>query len=229
MIPRYKVNEIFDSIQGEGILTGLPSTFVRLQGCPVGCSWCDSGPLADEIEGKRRTNGMTANTWGPGGEWMDLDEIDDLLHAGHVIITGGEPTIWNLDPLLNLCDKRGKTTQLETSGLQELKGNRVPNWTTWSPKQNLGFQAPMAIKNLAAEVKFVIDNQIKPGDIQKAVDYMYYERRNPDVYIVLMPEGTPPGTESIERAKALLTNGEVDYHGLPARFGWRLQYTLGMR
>ena len=38
----YKINEIFQTIQGEGYFTGVPSVFVRLQVCPVGCAWCDT-------------------------------------------------------------------------------------------------------------------------------------------------------------------------------------------
>mgnify|MGYP003664071811 FL=1 len=38
----YKINEIFETLQGEGSFTGQPSIFIRLQGCPVGCSWCDT-------------------------------------------------------------------------------------------------------------------------------------------------------------------------------------------
>ncbi|MCG6507595.1 7-carboxy-7-deazaguanine synthase QueE, partial [Vibrio parahaemolyticus] len=38
----YKVNEMFETIQGEGVFTGVPAVFVRLQECPVGCAWCDT-------------------------------------------------------------------------------------------------------------------------------------------------------------------------------------------
>lgn len=228
-MPRFfQVNEQFDSIQGEGILTGLPSTFIRLQGCPVGCSWCDSGPLADEMEGKRRTNGLTANTWGKGGEQKTLQEIMDNIHEKHVIITGGEPTIWNLDPILRACAEAGYTTQLETSGLKDLIGNLVPDWVTWSPKKNLNFHAPIKLKTLVKEVKFVVDEVLTVEDVQELVDGMFYERCDLRA-VVLMPEGCPPGPEAIAKAMHFLRSSEIDYHGFQARFGDRLQYRLGVR
>lgn len=227
---KYKVNEIFDSIQGEGILVGLPATFVRLQGCSVGCPWCDSGPLADEIEGKRRTNGMTANTWGSGGEWMTLDEITSQINNKHLIITGGEPTNWNLDPLIEYCQQYEITTQLETSGQNALKGTLQPDWVTWSPKENLGFQAPMSIKDITKEVKFVVDNRLSSQAIQKIVDYYFYENNGGFLRgFVLMPEGCPPGQESIGHTMELLRGGEVNWHKFPVRMGARLQYYLSMR
>lgn len=227
---RYKVNEIFDSIQGEGLLLGTPSTFIRLQGCSVGCPWCDSGPLADEIEGKRRTNGQTANTWGRGGEWMDQEKVLSLIHHDHVIITGGEPTIWNLDTILTYCKAQGITTQLETSGQNALKGHEEPDWVTWSPKERLDFQAPMSIKNITKEVKFVVDEHLQPKHIQKVVDYYYYEVSGGLLRaFVLMPEGCPPGPEAITRANAFMNGDDVDWHGFPVRMGARLQYYYNMR
>lgn len=226
---RYKVNEQFSSIQGEGLMTGVAATFIRLQGCPVGCVWCDSGPLADELEGKRRTNGMTANTWGAGGEWQTVTEILAKVTTKHVIITGGEPTIWNLDPLIEALRFMDCVIQLETSGLNHLKGTLTPDWITWSPKERLSYQAPMAIKNIANEVKFVIDEMIRPSDIQKIVDYYYYENVGLLKAFVLMPEGCPPGVDSISKTMDLVTGSEVNWHGFPVRFGDRLQYRLGVR
>jgi len=227
---RYKVNEEFMSVQGEGVLTGTPSTFIRLQGCSVGCPWCDSGPLADEIEGKRRTNGKTANTWGPGGEWMTTDEILAQVFTTHVIITGGEPTIWNLDPIIGACKDLGMTTQLETSGQNALKGNLEPDWVTWSPKSRLSFDAPISLKRLVNEVKFVVDTELKRSDVQKLVDDMFYEHYGrPQPIIVMMPEGCPPNQEAIQKALGFVNSIDIDYHNFLVRFGWRLQYTLGMR
>ena len=227
---RYKVNEQFDSIQGEGLLIGRPSTFIRLQGCSVGCPWCDSGPLADELEGKRRTNGLTANTWGAGGEWKTLEEIVGAINYNHVIITGGEPTIWNLDPIIEACIMSDYTTQLETSGQNNLKGNLLPNWITWSPKKNLDFEAPRQLKYWVKEVKYVIDDVITPEDIQKTVDY--YSLEQPDNFVqefVLMPEGCPPSKENIDRTIRFLDSGVINWYYFKARLGWRLQYSLNMR
>lgn len=227
---KFKVNEQFDSVQGEGLLVGQPATFIRLQGCSVGCPWCDSGPLADEIEGKRRTNGETANTWGPGGYWATPDEITKLIHRKHVIITGGEPTIWDLDPIIKWCQEFNVTTQLETSGQNALKGKLQPDWVTWSPKERLGFGAPMSIKDITKEVKFVVDEYLKVQDIQKIVDYYYYENNGGLLRgFVLMPEGCPPNAESIYRTMNFLEGGEINWHGFQARLGARLQYYLNMR
>ena len=57
-----KINEIFDTIQGEAYFTGTPATFIRLQGCPVGCNWCD-----------------TKHTGSEGVEKLKI-EIDEMLH-----------------------------------------------------------------------------------------------------------------------------------------------------
>lgn len=226
---RYKVNEQFDSLQGEGLLTGIPSTFIRLQGCPVGCSWCDSGPLADELEGKRRTNGMTANTWGAGGEWKTLDEIMSNVNRRHVIITGGEPTIWNLDPLLVACWDKGYVVQLETAGLNNMKGKYHPDWITWSPKKNLNFKAPDELKEEVSEIKFVVDNELEPEDVEEVLEWYYRNGVIKLKAVIMMPEGCPPSRDSIEKTISMITARDINYYGIPVRFGDRLQYRLNMR
>ena len=77
---RYKINEVFESIQGEGAHTGTPAIFVRLQGCPVGCSWCDTKhtwevepdkllPIKDVMAQTRETDNWFEAT---PGELLDL-------------------------------------------------------------------------------------------------------------------------------------------------------------
>jgi organic radical activating enzyme len=72
---------------------------------------------------------------------MTTREIVAFADTSRVVITGGEPTIYNLDPLmLALYQNGAQWIQLETSGQNELKGKLVPNWVTWSPKRNLNFE-----------------------------------------------------------------------------------------
>jgi 7-carboxy-7-deazaguanine synthase len=75
-----KISEIFYSVQGEGMLVGVPSVFVRTSGCNLRCTWCDT----------------PYTSWQPEGEERSLDSIVEEVNgygAGHVVITGGEPMI----------------------------------------------------------------------------------------------------------------------------------------
>ena len=79
-MPRLFVSEIFSSIQGEGLLVGVPSTFVRLSGCNLRCRWCDT----------------PYTSWEASGSSRDLEELlaeVHLLGHRHVVLTGGEPLI----------------------------------------------------------------------------------------------------------------------------------------
>ncbi|MGH9584352.1 MAG: 7-carboxy-7-deazaguanine synthase QueE, partial [Bryobacteraceae bacterium] len=73
-----KISEIFYSIQGEGVLAGVPSVFVRTSGCNLRCVWCDT----------------PYTSWKPEGENLSLDEIQKTaaqFSCSHVVVTGGEP------------------------------------------------------------------------------------------------------------------------------------------
>lgn len=105
---RLKVTEIFRSIQGEADAVGWPTTFVRLTGCPLRCTWCDT---------------EYAFT---GGAWMTLDAIVaevGRLATRHVCVTGGEPLAQKrcVDLLKRLCDAR-YAVSLETSGALDVGG-----------------------------------------------------------------------------------------------------------
>lgn len=230
----YQVNEIFDSIQGEGVLfSGRLSTFIRLQGCTVGCPWCDSGPLADEKE-LRTTNGLTKNTWGKGGTRMEAKEIASMIHHRHVIITGGEPTMYNLDALIvEIASLPGlHDIQLETSGQNALKGHSRPDCITWSPKQNLNWWASEDIFLNASEIKFVVDEYLTKEVIEeflKKLQVPFWEDRTLLEAIVFMPEGSPPTQISVERTVNLMEDLKSNDFGSIMRFGDRLQYRIGVR
>jgi len=98
-----KVAEIFYSIQGEGKLAGIPSTFVRASGCNLRCGWCDT-PYA---------------SWDPEGEELAVDQIVARVEefgGSHVVLTGGEPLI--MPDIAQLCDRlkrREKHVTVETA------------------------------------------------------------------------------------------------------------------
>jgi len=95
-----RVNETFASVQGEGSLIGVLSLFIRLDGCPLRCAWCDT-PYA--LEGDR-------------GAPTPVDDLASLADAyGHVVITGGEPLAQDIRPLVEAIG-RSRHITVETSG-----------------------------------------------------------------------------------------------------------------
>jgi 7-carboxy-7-deazaguanine synthase len=227
----YFVNEVFDSLQGEGYHTGKRATFIRLQGCSVGCPWCDSGPDADKIWG-RQTNGLTRNTWGKGGIKMDMEQILGKVTQQHVVITGGEPTLYNLDELIQGLDAMGCYTQLETSGQQWFKGQERTDWITWSPKGMLNWNAPDQIFEKVDEVKFVVEPDLEYATVLRAIKYVEsIQKAFRRHYFYFMPEGTPPKNHNISYAMLLMDRLIADRICDPdiIRFGDRLQYRLGIR
>ena len=205
----YQVNEIFTSVQGEGIWTGVSATFIRLQGCPVGCPWCD-----------------TKYTWAKGGFKMSVSEIVNRVTTKHVVVTGGEPTLWDLDKLFLSLMASNHYVQLETSGLSALKGLVKPDWLTWSPKKNLSYHAPSCIRNAAKEVKWVVDTELEWDTVWKSWKDLATRTVPPN--FVLMPEGSPPSAENVAKALDWLAKVpfSIQYNW---RFGDRLQWRIGVR
>lgn len=113
--------EDFYTIQGEGFHAGKPAYFIRLGGCDVGCAWCDS-----------------KNSWNP--KLFPPVPIETIVHnavqqtAKAIVITGGEPLTYPLEPLCKALKEQGMEIFLETSGSQPLSGQI--DWICLSPKQN---------------------------------------------------------------------------------------------
>jgi 7-carboxy-7-deazaguanine synthase len=105
---RLKITEVFHSLQGEADTVGLPTTFIRLTGCPLRCQYCDTTYAFH------------------GGEWWTIEDLVRRVHelgARYVCVTGGEPLAQKSCPqlLAQLCDE-GFRVSLETSGAMPLDG-----------------------------------------------------------------------------------------------------------
>lgn len=211
MRDHYQVNEIFTSVQGEGFWTGIPATFIRLQGCTVGCPWCD-----------------TKYTWTKGGSRMTVNEIVSKVDTPHVVITGGEPTMYHLDSLISPLTMAGKYVQLETSGQNDLKGDMVPHWVTISPKENLSFRVPYKLRRLASEVKWVVDDNLSLEPVISL--WEWYMETNPLTvpWFYFMPEGTPSRKEMMDKTMYWLLFAPSSMQGR-FRICDRLQYRLEVR
>lgn len=133
--------EEFYSIQGEGFNSGKAAYFIRTGGCDLACSWCDS-----------------KESWIP--EQHQYVRIEDILkrvkktNANTVVVTGGEPLIYNFDDFCNLAIKNNLTTMLETCGAHSFSGKW--DWVCLSPKQQ---KPPRSIYfDKANELKIIISN-----------------------------------------------------------------------
>lgn len=217
----YQVNEIFHSIQGEGVLVGAPATFIRLQGCSVGCSWCDTKYTWATRKGKNRVMLGTS---------MSPTEIAEQVQHNHVVITGGEPTMWNLDRLIReLRHHRPKCyIQLETSAQFWFKGIERPDWVTWSPKANLAFAEEVDHRWHVAcsEIKFVVDEKFLFATALYLEIKAHKLGNRP--YIVLMPEGSPPTKENTDKVLRFFSDQKGMLDVRKWRLGQRLQYTIGV-
>ncbi len=136
------VMESFYTLQGEGFHQGKAAYFIRLAGCDVGCVWCDVKESWDK-------------------DLYPEQSIEQIItnaknHPGRLaVITGGEPTMYNLDTLTKNLQEEGFLTNIETSGAYPLTG--VWDWICLSPKK---FKPPLTdILLKANELKVIIFNR----------------------------------------------------------------------
>jgi 7-carboxy-7-deazaguanine synthase len=189
-----RIAEIYSSVQGEGLLAGTPSVFVRTSGCNLRCVYCDT-PFA---------------SWQPEGDDLSLDEILAQVHQSqlsHVVITGGEPMLFaELVPLCMELNLAGLHITIETAGTLYLPlacslmsispkfSNSDPPSEmapTWRRRHERTRQQPDVVRRLVSEhpyqLKFVIS---RPDDTDEVMRYL---DRLPTVVrdrVMLMPEGT---------------------------------------
>ena len=157
--------EAFYSLQGEGFYKGTAAYFIRLGGCDVGCHWCDV----------KESWAAEAHPLVP----VDTIVTDALAHSKTMIITGGEPLMWNLDLLTEKLRAAGARTHIETSGAHPLSGTF--DWICLSPKK---IKRPVGdVLQKANELKMVIYN---------SNDFLFAEEMaaqvSPDCLLYLQPE-----------------------------------------
>ena len=157
--------EAFYSLQGEGFYKGTAAYFIRLGGCDVGCHWCDV----------KESWAAEAHPLVP----VDTIVTDALAHSKTMIITGGEPLMWNLDLLAEKLRAAGARTHIETSGAHPLSGTF--DWICLSPKK---IKRPVGdVLQKANELKMVIYNNN---------DFLFAEEMaaqvSPDCLLYLQPE-----------------------------------------
>lgn len=136
------VMEHFYTIQGEGYYTGHAAYFIRLAGCDVGCVWCD-----------------VKESWTvEESQWMRIDELvnEALKHPARlIVITGGEPLMYDLSALTQALKQQGFQINIETSGAYPLSGDL--DWICVSPKK---FKSPLPdVVAQADELKCIVFNK----------------------------------------------------------------------
>jgi organic radical activating enzyme len=160
------VMETFQTLQGEGFNTGSAAWFIRLAGCNVGCVWCD-----------------VKESW--NASLHKLESAHNLAaeaakHKGYlVVVTGGEPMMYNLQTLTLYLKENGCRIALETSGAHPLSGTW--NWICFSPKK---FKPALPEwYQVANELKVVIYNR---HDFLWAEEHR--KKMNGDALCYLQPE-----------------------------------------
>jgi len=182
----YPINEIFQSIQGEATFTGTPSVFIRLQGCPVGCAWCDTKHTWD-IEPEFVINNTIMMAKESDSKQYAEMSIDDLLvtlkqfHATHIVLTGGEPAIHDLRALTNALYENGYLVQIETSGTHPIKAH-LGCFITLSPKIDMvgGFKILPECIEMADEIKHPVGKQ---ADIDKLRNEILPYTNNDNIWL----------------------------------------------
>jgi 7-carboxy-7-deazaguanine synthase len=188
-----KISEIFYSIQGEGMLTGMPSVFVRTSGCNLRCVWCDT----------------PYTSWSPEGSDVAVAEILEAVRqypAKHAVVTGGEPMIAPgivelTEAIRRLglhitvetagtvfqpvaCDLMSISPKLENSTPREREGGK------WAAQHERLRYQPEVLKQLMSEyqyqLKFVVASPEDMGEIAKMLEEIQADRSR----VVLMAEGT---------------------------------------
>ena len=191
------ISEIFHSIQGEGLLTGVPSVFIRISGCNLRCRWCDT----------------PYTSWSPEGIECSVDAIMADIEgfpSRHAVITGGEPLLMkDLPELTERLHATGYHVTIETAGtvyadlhcdlasISPKLSNSTP-WTEENGKyarnhEKLRLNLSVIGRFMAAcayQLKFVVDRQEDLDEVESLIADLNDVDRN---RVLLMPQGRTAG------------------------------------
>ncbi|MBW3843151.1 7-carboxy-7-deazaguanine synthase QueE [Aeromonas hydrophila] len=207
----YPINEIFQTIQGEGVFTGLPAIFVRLQGCPVGCPWCDTRHTW--VVDPAREVGVQAvldcsnesDGWSKMSTEQILASFQQLgYQARHVVITGGEPCLYDLQDLSAALIEAGYQVQIETSGTSEIQTHEQ-TWVTVSPKINMKGGLPVLVSALerANEIKHPVATE---RHVEELDALLATARLRENVVIALQPISQKPRATQLAMVTCIARN-----------------------
>lgn len=193
-----RISEIFHSVQGEGVLLGVPSVFVRTSGCNLRCRWCDT-PYA---------------SWNPEGEEMTREEIVRRVTAygcRHVVLTGGEPMVASgIRELALLLKAAGLHITIETAAtilpegiacdlasLSPKLADSTPSAEqagAWSTRHEEARRRPETIRtwlaNYECQLKFVVSGAEQLPEIEELLNEVGAAPGFTRDRVLLMPEGT---------------------------------------
>lgn len=157
--------EAFYTIQGEGYHKGTAAYFIRVGGCDVGCHWCDVKESWD------------ADVHPPTA--IETIATQAMESSDTIVVTGGEPLMWDMQPLTNLLKEKKLKTHIETSGAYPLSGDW--DWICLSPKKR---KPPVCkIYSKAHELKIIVYNK---SDFKFAEEHA--KKVSKDCILYLQPE-----------------------------------------
>ena len=194
-----EINEIFTSFQGEGVHTGLPTTFIRLAGCNLDCKWCDTRYALSPSSGIE----------------TDIDEVFSKVKEPGIrmiCITGGEPLIQpGTIELVKILAKEGYSIDIETNGSLSIEsyvnlGHKVmismDVKTPSSGEQDSFLNENITFLRPTDQLKFILSNET---DLDFAIEFIKRER--PSCNLVLTPVSNRGGDLLADKIMDVTLNG----------------------
>ncbi len=224
-MPRFKVSEIFRSIQGEGEAIGLPSDFIRLYSCNLTCSWCDTKYSWVGQERAIENKDFVYLTWRE-----IIGKLSKLANTKHVTITGGEPLLQPIEELIIELKREDRKVIIETNGTIEPSQtllNLVDIWSISPKTSNSGIKFDYGKmewinRTNGYYLKFVVVNPSEDiGEIAQFVG----SRGIKDSKVILQPNGVSRNYEKcVTELMDYAVSAALPYRVVPQihRLAWGL-------